>query len=109
MCARRSSADEISRYCKIKKTHFTFNFVFENRAVYELMWENTVQPDRPQMTTWRMRIACWIPEATNAHSKYVTLIAVSLQQQQLHERASKLRYRYIGSVVTSVIRSVYMN
>jgi len=22
----------------------------ENRAVYEIMWENMVQPDRPQMT-----------------------------------------------------------
>ena len=27
------------------------------------------------MTIWRMRIACWIPEATNTHSEYVTLIA----------------------------------
>jgi hypothetical protein len=23
----------------------------ENRAVYEMMWENMVEPDRPQMTT----------------------------------------------------------
>ena len=30
----------------------------ENRAIYEVMWENMVQPDRPQMTVWRMRIAC---------------------------------------------------
>ena len=22
----------------------------QNRAVYEIMWENTVMPDRPQMT-----------------------------------------------------------
>jgi hypothetical protein len=25
---------------------------------------NTVQPDRPRVTIWRMRIAFWIPEAT---------------------------------------------
>jgi hypothetical protein len=31
----------------------------ETRAVYETMWKNTVQPGRPQMTIWRMRIACW--------------------------------------------------
>jgi hypothetical protein len=41
----------------------------ENRAVYEIMWKNIVQPDRPQMTIWRMRIACWIPKATNTDSR----------------------------------------
>jgi hypothetical protein len=55
------------------------------------MWENIVEPDTPQMTVWRMRIACWIPKATNTHSEYVILIALPLQQR-LHERASMLRY-----------------
>jgi len=32
------------------------------------MWKNTVEPDRPEMTIWRMRIACWIPKATNTHT-----------------------------------------
>jgi len=36
----------------------------ENRAVYEIMWENISEPDRPKMTIWRMRIACWITKAT---------------------------------------------
>ena len=35
------------------------NTRFENRNVYEIMWINTVEPDRPQMTIWRIRIACW--------------------------------------------------
>jgi len=48
------------------------NFLSENQAVYEIMWKNTVQPDRPQMTTWRRRIACWISKATDTHSEYVT-------------------------------------
>jgi hypothetical protein len=30
----------------------------ENLAVYEIMWKNFLAPHRPQMTTWRMRIAC---------------------------------------------------
>jgi hypothetical protein len=34
-----------------------------------------VQPDRPQMTIRRMRIAYWITKATNTHAKYVILIA----------------------------------
>jgi len=31
------------------------------------MSENMEEPDRPQMTIWRMRIACYIPKTTNAH------------------------------------------
>jgi hypothetical protein len=57
------------------------------------MWKNIVQPDRTQITIWRMRIACWIPMATNTHSVCVILIALPLQQW-LHEGASMLRYTY---------------
>ena len=70
----------------------------ENRVVYEIMWKNIVQPDRPQMKIWRMRIACWIPKATNTHSEYVILIAFR-PQQWLHECASMLRYTHIACVV----------
>jgi len=65
-------------------------FFYENQAVYGIMWKNTVQPDRPQMTIWRMRAACLIAKATDKHSVYVILIALPLQQW-LHERASMLR------------------
>jgi len=43
-------ADKI--YRETQNTHFILhNFFFaENRAVYEIMWKNTVEPDRPQMT-----------------------------------------------------------
>jgi len=58
---------------------------FFNRAVYEITWENTAQPDRPQTTTWRMRFACWIPNSTYTHSEYVILTAFPLKQR-LHER-----------------------
>jgi hypothetical protein len=44
------------------------NFLSENHAVYEIMWKNTVQPDIPQMTTWRKRIS----KATNTNSEYET-------------------------------------
>jgi len=51
-----------------QNTHFVFsNFIFGNRAFYEKMWKNIVEPDRPQMTMWRMRISRWIPRATNTH------------------------------------------
>jgi hypothetical protein len=56
------------------------NFFFGNRAVYEIMWKNIVEPGRPQVTTWRMRIACRILKAANTHSEYVIPIAFPLQQ-----------------------------
>ena len=61
------------------------------------MWKNTVPPDRPQMAVWRMRIACRITKATDAHSEYVTLIAFPLQL--LHEHASMSRYTYSDCIV----------
>jgi hypothetical protein len=62
-----------------KKTHVLCSVaIFLNRTVYETMWKNTVEPDSPQMTIWRMRIACWIPKATNTHSSYVILIVFPL-------------------------------
>jgi len=57
------------------------------------MWKNVVDPDRPQMTIWRMRIACWIPKATNTRSQYLLLITFLLQQY-FHERAWMLRYTF---------------
>jgi hypothetical protein len=63
----------------------------DNRSVYETVWKNIVQPDRPQMTIWRIRIACLIPKAKNTQSEYVIYITVLLQQW-LHERALILHY-----------------
>jgi hypothetical protein len=58
-----------------------------------------VDPDRPQMTIWRMRTVRWIPTAKNTHSEYLRLTAFPLQQL-LHERASMLRYTYIVCLVS---------
>jgi len=43
----------------------------ENRAVYEMMWENMVESYRSHMTIYligRMGLAYWINKATEAHS-----------------------------------------
>jgi len=41
-----------------------FNDIFsESCAVYEIIWKNMIEPDRPQITIWRMRFACWITKA----------------------------------------------
>jgi len=38
-------------------------FFPKNRAVYEIMSKNTAETERPQVTIWCVRIACWIPKA----------------------------------------------
>ena len=50
------------------------------------------------MTIWRMRIACWIPKATDTGLEHVILTAF-LQQKWLRERGSVLRYMYIACLV----------
>jgi len=53
------------------KTYIMFSITYLNRVFYETRYKNNVEPNRPQMTIWRMRIACWIPKATNTHPDYV--------------------------------------
>jgi len=60
------------------------------------MLKNMLEPDRPQMTIWRMGIAVWINKATDTHSEYVILIAFP-RQKCLHERTSTFRYTYIAA------------
>ena len=68
--------------------------------------EKYFRAGRPQMAIWHMRIACWMPKATNTHTHThththtgcVILIAFPLQQW-LHEHASMLRVTYIACLV----------
>jgi len=85
-----------TKVVEIIKTHIlcSINFFFENRAVYEIMWKNIVEPDRPRMIIRLMLIGCWIPKATDAYSEYVIFTAFPLQQC-LRERAIMLRYTYM--------------
>ena len=64
---------------KNQNTHF----VCYDFAVYKVMWKNIAEPNRPQMTIWRMHITCWIPKATYKNSEYVKHITF-LQKQYLH-------------------------
>jgi len=72
--------------------HFIFNNFFSRKScLFKIIWKYTVKPDRQQKTIWRIRIAGWIPKATNTSAEYVMRIA-SLLQQWLHVRASTLSY-----------------
>jgi len=103
----RNVLDKVCR--ENQNTLFMFDnffFYFEIVPFVRQCGKNTVQPDRPMMTVRHMRIAWWIPKATNTHThtlslsqnKYVMLIAIPMQQW-LHERTSTLRYIYTDSLV----------
>jgi len=89
------------------KTRFlcSIPFFHENRAFYEIIWKNIVQPDRPQMTIWFMPIACSVNKATDTHSEYVIHTVVP-RQRWLRQRASMWRYTYIACLVNTKLCSL---
>jgi hypothetical protein len=70
---------------------FSNVFFFENSAVYEMMLEKCgrVRQATDDYIIPRMRFACWITKATDTHSEYVIVIALS-RQKWFSERASVL-------------------
>jgi len=80
---------------------------FKNSTIYEIMWKNIVELDRPQMTVWHMRFAYRITKTTNTYWEYVILIVLPLQQW-LHESASMLCYTYIAYLVKFLNRHIYL-
>jgi hypothetical protein len=93
----KNSSDKICR--EIQNTLYIRFFFWKNRIFYVIMWKNIVERGRPQMTIWRMRIACWITIATNTHSFCVIVTAFPLQQW-FHERTSMLLYTYIACLIS---------
>jgi hypothetical protein len=63
-----------------ENTNFRCSSFFENGAVDELMWKNTVEAGRPQMAMHPMRITCRILKTTNTNSEYVFLRGFPQQQ-----------------------------
>jgi len=65
----RNVSDKICR--ENQNTYFMINnFFLEISDIYEKMWRDILDPDRP---IWCMRVACWIPKAKNTHSKSITV------------------------------------
>jgi hypothetical protein len=72
------------------KSHILRSITFFQK-VYEITRVRILQPDMPQMIVRHMRIACWIPKATDTRSEYVIHVS-DTRQQRLHERAPPLRH-----------------
>ena len=53
-----------------QQTHFLcpIFYFFEMVLFFEITWENMAEPDRMQVTIWRMRIACLISKATDTQN-----------------------------------------
>ena len=49
-----------------RNTHFMLNNFFFFPKIFhfffQIIWKNFVERGRPQMTIWRMCVACWIPK-----------------------------------------------
>jgi len=83
------------------KAHILFSITLLRKSC--LLWDNLERYCRGGQTTYdniirRMRIPCWITEATKSYSEYIIFIAFPLQQW-LHERSSMLRYTYTACLV----------
>ena len=68
------------------------------------MWEKygTAGHATDECIIRRMRIACWILEATDTHSEYVILIAFPLPQWLRHRILVLCLYRTLCSVLKAV-------
>jgi hypothetical protein len=101
----------------MKHTFYVQQLFSENRAVYEIMSKNMVEPEGTNdVTTWRMRVACWISKVTctqahaHAHAPGNTRARAHTHAQicntycfstatMLRERAPVLLYKYIVCLV----------
>jgi len=64
-------------------------------SVYEIIWKNMIEPDRPQMKIWHVCISGWIAKDKSTHSGYLIFIAFPLQYC-LHEKASVLTCTWVA-------------
>jgi hypothetical protein len=64
-CFRRKFGENQNKHFVLQQFFFLENFDF-----YKIILKNIAKPYRPQMTIWRVRIACWITKATDTHSEY---------------------------------------
>jgi len=77
----------------VEKTKTQFYFLllsFENRAVYQIMWKNMAETDRPQIRIYYGACALQLTKVTDSHSEYVIVTAFP-RQKWLCECASMLR------------------
>jgi len=78
---------------------------FGNGVVCEITWKNMVESNEPQITSWRMRIACWITKATNTHSEYVLGFFFAFSAASM---VSQSPYKYIKCPSYCTLKCIHM-
>ena len=70
-----------------QNAHFMFKFFFpENLCVCEIVCENIIQPDRPQMTIWRIRFTCCITLQTHTQNmQYLFILQCKNVYENVHQ------------------------
>ena len=89
----RNISDKICRRNQKKHILWSLTVFFFRKSCW--LWNNVkniVERGRPQITIWRMRIACWIPKATNTHLCYVILIVFSTVTMDAQSRPNVTLY-----------------
>jgi len=70
------------------KSYILFSITsFPKSHLSDIKLKINVAPGRPQMTTWRMRIACWIPKAIRTLiicTTYCFSTATMVEQRRLN-------------------------
>jgi hypothetical protein len=85
---------EIDLVEKIKtRVLFPITLFSEDRAVYEIMSKNVVEPERPQITIWRC-FACWISKAIHAQAHTLGL-ALTPTRTRAHSSTHTHSEKYI--------------
>ena len=104
LCSSKENMKTVSdKNCKKIKTRtvlYVQKFPFRKSLVKDKMWKNILEPDRPQIKICHMRIACWIPKATDTfkiYSSYCCSAATTF-----YECVSTLRYTYTACFSYSV-------
>jgi hypothetical protein len=86
-------------------TYFMFNkFFSEKRSVREIMSNNRAGQATDNNKKRRVRFACWIKKATNAHSEYVILIAFPMTMMIWRRR---LNVMFIACLIKVYFSLVY--
>jgi len=68
----RNISDKVVEKLK-KHVLLSITFFLSKIVPFVVMWKNILEANKPQMKAWHMSIACWIPKATNTHSRYLLL------------------------------------
>ena len=66
-----------------------------------IMWKNSVEPGRPRMSVWRMRVSCWMTNVTNTHIDYVNCFSTATKFARTHVHCLTCLKKKISLLLTN--------